>query len=71
MKKRFKCILGIMLVLMMCLSLMPVTALAEGTTDTGVISQTESVPDETSPAPSDDSSTPDDSGPVEPDPGDG
>lgn len=70
MKKRFKCILGIMLVLMMCLSLMPVTALAEDTTDTGVISQTESVPDETTPAPSDDSSTPDDSGPVEPDPGD-
>ncbi len=70
MKKRFKCILGIMLVLMMCMSLMPVTALAEGTTDTSVISQTESVPDETSSAPSDDSSMSDDSGPVEPDPGD-
>ena len=69
MKKRFKCILGIMLVLMMCLSLVPVTALAEGVTDTGIVSQTESVPDETSPAPSDGSSVPDDSGPVEPDSG--
>ncbi|MDL2257852.1 hypothetical protein LJC42_01655 [Eubacteriales bacterium OttesenSCG-928-K08] len=67
MRKRFKRILGIMLVLMMCLSILPVTALAEDTTDTGIINQTESFPDETSPVPPDGSSVPDDSGPIEPD----
>ncbi|MDR2515398.1 MAG: class B sortase [Christensenellaceae bacterium] len=66
MRKRFKRILGIMLVLMMCLSLLPVVALAEGSSDAGVIGQTEEIPNEIPSEPTDDSSSvPDDSGPVE------
>ena len=57
MRKRFKRILGIMLVLVMCLSLMPVVALAEGATDSGVTEQTEEIPNAISAEPSDDSSS--------------